>query len=240
MNTEETLIHVYFMPGLAANASIFEYIKLPEDRFKVHYLRWIIPYEKESLTEYAQRMNKYVKHDHAVLIGVSFGGVVVQEMSRFLNLKRLIIISSAKCRQELPRRMRLAGKTGLFRLLPLGLLDYVDHFEKVAVGSYFKKRARLYRQYLSVRNRRYLDWAIRNMVQWDCEEPRKEIIHIHGDKDEIFPVRYIRDYIRVEGGTHVMIINRFRWFNKHLPGIILHGRKTEVKKEKKEKQQEKG
>ena len=40
---DQELIHVYFMPGMAANSSIFEYIKLPEDLFKVHYLEWEIP-----------------------------------------------------------------------------------------------------------------------------------------------------------------------------------------------------
>ena len=98
MTEENQLIHVYFMPGMAANSSIFEFIKLPEDRFKMHFLEWIIPKKEESLKSYALRMNKYVKHENVVLIGVSFGGVIVQEMAKSLNLKRLIIISSVKCR----------------------------------------------------------------------------------------------------------------------------------------------
>ncbi|HSP11140.1 MAG TPA: alpha/beta hydrolase [Salegentibacter sp.] len=227
MEDNKDLIHVYFMPGLAANSSIFEFIKLPEDKFKMHFLEWLIPHEEESLTNYAQRLNKYIKHENPVLIGVSFGGVVVQEMSKFIKVKKLIIISSVKCRDELPRRMRIAAETGLFKLLPVSLLDYVDYFEKIAVGDFVKKRAKLYKKYLSVRNHRYLNWAIKNMVLWDCEKPREAIIHIHGDKDEVFPVKHITNYINVKGGTHVMVINRHRWFNKHLPEIILTG---EIKK----------
>ncbi|WP_372919750.1 alpha/beta hydrolase [Salegentibacter sp.] len=230
MEDNKELTHVYFMPGLAANSSIFEFIKLPEDKFKMHFLEWLIPHEEESLTNYAQRLNKYIKHENPVLIGVSFGGVVVQEMSKFIEVRRLIIVSSVKCRDELPRRMRIAAETGLFKLLPVSLLDYVDYFEKIAVGDFVKKRAQLYKKYLSVRNHRYLNWAIKNMVLWECDKPRKDIIHIHGDKDEIFPVKHITDYINVNGGTHVMIINRYRWFNKHLPEIILTG---EIKKNKK-------
>lgn len=223
MTEEKKLIHVYFMPGMAANSSIFEYIKLPEDRFKMHFLEWMIPKKDESLKNYAARMNKYIAHDNAVLIGVSFGGIIVQEMAKSLNLKRLIIISSVKCRGELPRRMRYAASTGLFKLIPTSLLDYVDHFEKIAVGDFIKKRAKLYRQYLSVRNQRYLDWSIKNMVLWNCAKARKDIIHIHGDKDEVFPIKYISDYIEVKNGTHIMILNRYRWFNKYLPEIILTG-----------------
>lgn len=68
------IIHVYFMPGLAANSTIFENIKLPEDQFEIHMLEWIIPRTDESLKNYAQRMNRYIEHENIVLIGVSFGG----------------------------------------------------------------------------------------------------------------------------------------------------------------------
>ena len=212
------------MPGLAANSSIFEYIKLPEDQFQIHLLEWIIPSTEESLAHYAQRMNKYIKHDNIALVGVSFGGIIVQEMSKYLDLKRLIIISSVKCSDELPRRIKYAGKTGFFKLIPTSLLDYVDQLEKIAVGEYVTKRAKLYKKYLSVRNTKYLDWAIKNMVLWACEQPVKSIIHIHGDKDEIFPYKYIKGCITVKGGTHIMIINRYKWFNRHLPEIIINGK----------------
>ncbi|TDN81257.1 pimeloyl-ACP methyl ester carboxylesterase [Salegentibacter sp. 24] len=224
MTEENQLIHVYFMPGMAANSSIFEFIKLSESRFKTHFLEWIIPTADESLESYALRMNKYIKHKNVVLIGVSFGGIIVQEMAKSLKLRRLIIISSVKCRGELPKRMRFAASTGLFKLIPTSLLDYVDHFEKIAVGDFIKKRAKLYRQYLSVRNQRYLNWAIKNMVLWNCAEARKDIIHIHGDKDEIFPIKYIPECLIVKGGTHIMILNRYRWFNKNLPELILTGK----------------
>ncbi len=228
MSTKE-IIPVYFMPGLAANSAIFENIRLPEDQFEIHMLEWIIPGSDETLQDYAQRMNRYIKHDNIVLIGVSFGGVVVQEMSEYIKVRRLIIISSVKCKDELPRRMKFSAKTGAHKLLPISLLDYVDHFEKLAMNDFLKKRAKLYRKYLSVRNHKYLNWAIEHMVRWNCDKPKEGIVHIHGDKDLIFPHKYIGDCITVKGGTHIMIINRYRWFNKNLPGIILTGKLIEKK-----------
>lgn len=47
------------------------------------YLSWVLPKQNETLVDYAKRMAKKVKHDNAVLIGVSFGGVLVQEMASF-------------------------------------------------------------------------------------------------------------------------------------------------------------
>ena len=224
---------VYLMPGMAAGPSIFERILLPKERFEVHLLEWEIPNKDESLQSYAKRMLRHIAHKNPVLIGVSFGGVIVQEMAKFIDLERLIIISSVKCSEELPPRMKFASKTGLFKLIPTGLADYVDYFEKIAVGDFLKKRAKLYKQYISITDKQYLNWAIKNMVNWQCEKPDEKVIHIHGDKDEVFPIKNIRNAIVVKGGTHIMIINRFRWFNENLPELI----KTGKLKKKREKQQ---
>ncbi len=224
MKQEQELTHVYLMPGMAADFAIFENISLSEEKFKVHPLKWEIPEADESLQDYAKRLLRYVKHPEPVLIGVSFGGVIVQEMAKYTNVERLIIISSVKCTDELPPRMRFASKTGLFKLIPTGLADYVDYFEKIAVGDFLKKRARLYKQYISITDKQYLNWAIKNMVNWKCSIPDEKVIHIHGDRDEVFPIKNIRDAIEVKGGTHIMIINRFKWFNEHLPAIISTGK----------------
>lgn len=219
-----SVIHVYCMPGLAANPSIFERIELPKEKFRIHWLDWLLPKKKESLEDYSKRMCERVRHEKPVLIGVSFGGVIVQEMAKFLDPLRVIIISSVKTEQELPRRMRLARRTGLFRILPTSLARHVDAFENVVVGDFAKKRLQLYKKYLSITDTRYLDWAIEKMVCWDRSEPLPGVVHIHGDKDEIFPFKYINGCIRVPGGTHIMIINRFRWFNEHLEEIITTGK----------------
>jgi len=213
------------MPGLAANPTIFERIQLPEE-FKIHWLDWLLPRPKESLEDYAQRMCKRVKHDDPVLIGVSFGGVVVQEMARFMQVKRVIIISSVKSEKELPRRMRIARRTGIFKILPTSLANHLDAFERIAFSDFMRKRLKLYQKYMSITDTRYLDWAIEKMVCWDQPEPMPGVVHIHGDKDLIFPYKYIRGCITVPGGTHIMIINRFRWFNEHLEEIILTGKLT--------------
>lgn len=226
---DSQIIHVYMMPGLAANSSIFEFIELPKERFEIHLLDWVIPTRRESLQEYAKRMSKFIKHDKAVLLGVSFGGVVVQEMAQFLDLRRLIIVSSVKCQRELPRRMRYASRSKLFKLIPTSMVNHIDVLGKLVIGDFAKKRIELYKKYLSITDTSYLDWAIENMVCWDQREPMQEVVHIHGDKDEIFPYKYIEGCITVPGGTHIMIINRFRWFNEHLEEIILTGKLEEKK-----------
>ncbi|WP_224490997.1 alpha/beta fold hydrolase [Robertkochia flava] len=216
----KSLIPVYMMPGMAANPSIFEHVKLPEDRYEVIWLHWKLPREKETLVHYAQRMCKEVKHKNPVLMGVSFGGILVQEMSKLIPVRKLIVISSVKCRDELPYSMRVARKTYLHKLLPTSLVNNVEVLAKYAFGESVVKRLKLYERYLSVRDKRYLDWAIDQVVNWEQEKPIPGTIHIQGDRDPVFPADRIKDCIWIKGGTHIMIINRFKWFNEHLPELI--------------------
>lgn len=213
------------MPGMAANPSIFERINLPVDQFKINWLSWKIPQKNESLSAYARRMVEGIdKNEPIVLIGVSFGGVLVQEMSRFVRVKRLIIISSVKTRHEIPKRMKIARDTGVYKVLPTGLLDYITHIEKLPVGDLIRKRLKLYQQYLSINDKEYLDWAIKEMLCWEQDIPLLDIIHIHGDEDAVFPIKNISECISIKGGTHIMVLNKFRWFNKNLPELITTGK----------------
>ncbi|MGV7107299.1 alpha/beta hydrolase [Flavobacterium sp. U410] len=217
-----TKIPVYLMPGLAASPAIFENIKLPEDQFELFYLEWMIPLKDESLEQYARRMSEKVVHDQAVLVGVSFGGILVQEMKQFLNVSKVIIVSSVKTNKELPRRMRFAKKTLAYKLLPTSLLTNIENLVKYAYGSnVVAKRIKLYEKFLSVRDKYYLDWSIEKIVTWSRTLPDDEIIHVHGDKDEVFPIQYISNCIVVKGGTHIMILNKFMWLNQNLPQLIL-------------------
>ena len=204
----EEIIHVYFVPGLAAGKEIFKNINLPATRYQMHILEWLIPEKKEQMPAYAKRMAHLVTHKNAVLVGVSFGGVVVQEMAHFLDLKKLIIISSVKSRSELPRRLKIARTTRAYKLIPTRLVLSSSDLTKFSVGPRSKKRLQLYQAFLHVRNKRYLDWAIKNMVCWPRKEPDEEVIHIHGNGDVIFPIENIDNCLIVEGGTHIMLLNK--------------------------------
>lgn len=215
-------IPVYFMPGLAASSTIFERIVLPKEDFEIILLEWEIPLDNESLSVYAKRITEKIKHKNPILIGVSFGGILVQEMAKFVDARKVIIISSVKSNLEFPMRMKLAKKTKAYKLIPLNLLLNVESLAKFSFGDKVNQRLKLYEKFLSVRDKRYLDWAIEQVVLWDRTVVDESVIHIHGDADDVFPIKYIKNCIVVKGGTHIMILNKFRWLNENLPKIILN------------------
>ncbi|MEP3838433.1 MAG: alpha/beta hydrolase [Algibacter sp.] len=217
----QELIHVYLMPGMAASPKIFEYIKLPKDQFEIHFLEWLIPLGEESIADYARRLCKKIKHENIVLLGVSFGGVIVQEMCKFILVRKLIIVSSVKSMHELPNRMRIAKATKAYALVPTKLASKIDVFENYVFGETIAKRIELYKKYLSVNDNKYLSWAIKEMVCWCQETCHRDIIHIHGDKDSVFPIKNIKNCIVIKNGTHIAIINKYKWFNENLPKLII-------------------
>lgn len=214
-------IPVYFMPGLAANSSIFERIVLDEAIFETVLLEWEMPLEKETLQDYAKRMVSKVTHPNPVLIGVSFGGILVQEMAKFAEARKVIIISSVKSNLEFPTSFKVAKTTKAYKLIPMSLLANVESLLKFSFGFKINQRISLYKKFLSVRDVRYLDWAVEQIMLWDRIVVDKSVIHIHGDTDDVFPIKNIQNFIVVKGGTHIMIWSKYKWFNEKLPKIIL-------------------
>lgn len=214
-------VPVYLMPGLAASTAIFEKIALPEDAFEMLLLEWEIPLDNESLADYAKRITEKIKHKNPVLIGVSFGGILVQEMAKYIDVRKVIIISSVKSNLEFPRRMKIAKTTKAYKLIPMNLILNIENLAKFSFGEKVNQRIELYKKFLSVRDIRYLNWAVEQIILWNREIVDENVIHIHGDADDVFPIKYIKNSIVVKGGTHIMILNKYKWMNENLPKIIL-------------------
>ena len=214
-------IQIYLMPGMAASGLIFEHIRLPSEKFELHVLEWKTPQKGYNIAQYANEMCKLIKHENPVLIGVSFGGLLVQEMAKIIPVLKVIVVSSIKQKSELPKRMLFARYTSIHKLLPTGLINNVELLAKYAFGETVVKRLELYEKYLSIRDKSYIDWCIHEMVNWQQVVSDDKVVHIQGEKDSVFPVKNIRNCIIVKNGTHTMIIHRAKWFNEHLPTIIL-------------------
>ena len=215
-------ISIYLMPGMAASPKIFELIKFPIN-YKIIYLTWIKPNTNETMKAYAKRMSLFITDVNPVLIGVSFGGILVQEISKYIKVKKLIIISSVKSKVELSLSMKFAKKTGIHRLLPLNWINDLEKLLLVVFGPSIKVKVEAYKKYLSERNPDYLKWSINQIINWKQIKYDDKIIHIHGEKDKVFPVKYLKknkNFIIVKNGTHATILRDHKWFSRNLPTII--------------------
>jgi len=208
------------MPGMAASSKIFEYISMDKDRFMCHFLEWILPDSKdESLSSYSARLAKNINHQDIILVGVSFGGIIVQELSKLIKARKVIIISSIKTEKELPKRLRFLKTTRAYRWLPARQIANRKDFAVFGINKRLKRKIKLYNKYLSVRDQIYLNWAVYNMLNWKNETDLK-VTHIHGTKDGVFPIRNIDNCIPIENGGHAMIVVQGRKIGKILETVI--------------------
>ena len=218
---ENTKIPIYFMPGMGANSKIFERIRFDENMYSFHFLEWLEPFKKESLVDYCKRLIENIHHENPVLIGVSFGGVIVQEIAKLIPVRHVIIISSVKNVSEFPLRMIWARRLKLYHIFPTKYVNQLEDFTKKIVSSKkIKHRIEMYKAYLTMRSSNYLNWAFKQMIEWKNEHPISNIIHVHGDKDHIFPSKHIKDAIILKNATHVLVLMQASWLNKNLPELL--------------------
>ena len=173
----------------------------------MHYLEWKKPIsQEETLINYAMRMAGDVTHKKPILIGVSFGGILIQEMSKFIDAKKLIIISSVKSKNEFPKKFKFASVSKIYKLFPTSIVTNFENYSKFFIGKYLKKKADNYKRYLTVRDKTYIEWSIKTVLNWKQETPIENILHIHGTNDNVFPIKYISNYEQIINGDHTMII----------------------------------
>ena len=209
------------MPGLAAGPEIFKKLTLDKEKYTFHYLKWMKPIDiEEKIDNYALRLSAKITEENPVLVGVSFGGIMVQELAKFLNPRKVIIISSVKSPDELPQRFRFAKFTKIYKLFPIKVIENFEDYTKYFLGKTLKKKADLYKKYLYVRTKESLKWSIYSIIKWEQIKPIENIIHIHGSADIVFPIKNIKNAIEIKEGTHIMILTKAKKISKIIDKVL--------------------
>ena len=79
-----------------------------------------------------------------------------------------------------------------------------------------KEHSELFKTMLLDADSSFLRWALIKVTTWDNTEAFDNVIHIHGDRDIVFPMRSFDNIIKIRGGNHFMIANRYEEVNAHV------------------------
>ena len=211
----------YLIPGLGADERVFQFLQLPGE---VQVLQWLPPQTPaEPLPHYAARLAKAVPARQCCwLVGVSFGGVLAQEVARLRPLARVVLISSFTGPRELPWLGRLARATGFYRLLPLQLLPKLPKLPALASWFFGVRSARdrqLLTQILRDTDPNFTRWAIARLLQWPGQ-PSMPVTRIHGTHDRLLPHGAAHSQHVLPGG-HLIIISRAAEISRILTTLAL-------------------
>jgi pimeloyl-ACP methyl ester carboxylesterase len=207
--------HIYCISGFGADERVFA--KLDFGNNDVHFIQWKIPEKNETLASYAKRMQQEIVFPNPILIGLSFGGMMAIEIAKLIPVEKVILISSIRDRYELPFFMKLTAALRLNRIIPLKPYKILEPIENYNLGVETDGEKQLLREYRKNIKQAYTDFAINEIVNWKNEWSPKNVIHIHGTNDHIFPIKYIHnpDYI-INGAGHLLLMNNAEEVNQIL------------------------
>jgi len=200
-------LKAYLISGLGADERVFSRIKLPPGYEPVH-LDWITPMKDEPLDDYAKRFSKRITPgEDFILIGVSFGGMLASEIAKILPPKKLIIISSVSCYDELPWYFKRAGKLGLQGIITPGFYKKATLINRF-MGAGDREMKEIVYDYVRKADPEFIRWALNAILHWQHKERLPGLVHIQGSNDHLLPCKYVKaDHIIYKGG-HLMIFNR--------------------------------
>ncbi len=220
-----TLPHIYTISGMGMNEKLFRKLKFP---YPTTHLPWIEPEKGESLRDYSKRIGSIIPENQpAILIGLSFGGVVALEMAEWLKPEKVILISTIKTRQERPLFFRFMEYIPLYLFQHRGLQNATIGLWGPFFGINNKADIRRVMGLFCDLSNDYFRWAIGQMVKLKRSSWKADLLHIHGTKDRVFPSKYLQDAHLIEGGGHAMIIRE----DKAITDLISHFLTPELARE---------
>ena len=195
---------LYLFTGLGADERIFHRLDL--SGFSVTFIKWIIPFENETIEDYVTRLLEQITTPKPILVGLSFGGLIAIEVAKRIETEKVILIASVKTRREIPFYYRLAGKLRLHKIMAGKLLKKANFITNWFFGIVSEADKLLLKQILSVTDPTFLKWAIDKVLRWDNKIPPHNVFHIHGTNDRILPVRFVKCHLPIKNVGHLMTL----------------------------------
>jgi len=195
---------VYLLSGLGADDRVYGFIDL--SGYKLNHIRWIEPLANEDLSSYSRRLLDQIPTDNPILVGVSFGGIVAVEIGKLIPTEKVILISSAMTKSDLPKYYDATGPSILRDWIPPTWLKNVNFLTFFFFGTETNEERRLLKTIIKETDASFLKWAMVAIATWRNETRLNNATQIHGTADKIIPFK-TADFPIKDGG-HFMIVNK--------------------------------
>ena len=198
-------MNLYFISGLGADERVFKKLTLPK-QYKINHIKWPELSQNETLHSYCLKISALIDSSQPFsLIGLSFGGIVATEISKFLQPQATIIISSISTRNGLPIHYKICGWLRLNKLVPAFAMNKVYPFTYWYFGVTEPADKKLLKEVIHDTPTQFLKWAINEILHWKNEIRSDNLYHIHGTNDKLFPFSITKADKAVENGGHLMV-----------------------------------
>ena len=214
-------MRVYFISGLGADKTVFQLLDL--SYCEPVFVDWITPLHNESLQHYALRISgAYNIPGDAFIVGLSFGGMLATEIAKAFPQTRVILLSSAKTKNEIPVIYKIGKYLPAYKWLPISMQKFFMLLIEKRFGIISGKGKEIYREVIRQADISFNTWAIWALLHWDNMAVPPNITHIHGTADKILNYRNIEGAVAFKGGGHLMVLENAREISIILRNITMH------------------
>jgi pimeloyl-ACP methyl ester carboxylesterase len=197
---------LYVLSGLGADERVF--FALDFSGLDVTFVHWIAPLPDERIEHYAERLCAQIDTPAPVLLGLSFGGIMATEIAKIIPTQKVILLSSAPTKWQIPFYDCLLGRLKVDCLFPAWMLKKANPVTHWLFGVTTPEAKQLLTKILAETDADFLRWAIREIAHWENTTPPAKLLHLHGTADRILPFRNVHADIAIQGGGHLMVIDK--------------------------------
>ncbi|MBE8713295.1 alpha/beta fold hydrolase [Sphingobacterium hungaricum] len=211
---------LYVFSGLGADKRAFSAIDF--SGYEVIHMDWISPEPKEAMEDYVIRLAEahQLPKSGATVIGVSFGGMCISELAKTYSFEKIIFLSSAKSKNELPQDGFWSFLAPLTNLIPGKLLTKPNSMIYKAFGVTEQKDKDLLAEIIRDTDPKFLKWAMKAIRNWENTVEPSEFLHVHGTEDRVIPFANVKQVVPVMGGGHFMVLNRGEEISQFIRGYL--------------------
>ncbi len=199
---------VYLISGQGADSRLFNNLEI-DNRFEVKNIEYFTPEKGWSMNDFAKALALQIDTNRQYfLVGVSLGGMLATEMGDFLNPEKIILISSAKNRNELPGRYKFQKVIPLYKIFPAGSVKWGAKVMQPIVEPDRNYDKEIFKAMLDDKDPIFLKRTVAMIMKWNRKESENDIIHIHGNNDHTIPSKNIDFDFLIKNGSHMMVYTR--------------------------------
>lgn len=198
--------NLYCISGLGADERIFK--KLQINNVNLVHIPWPEYDVYDEMGCYAQKIAALIPEENPMVLGLSFGGMMAVELTKLMPLKKVIIVSSAKTKNELKGPGWAIKKALVSQILPSFVYKMTNSVLFNMFGATTKDEKELLKSILKDSDGYFVRWALKSIFHWQNLVVPQDVTHIHGTADKIIPPNFIDADYWIEEGTHMMIYNR--------------------------------
>lgn len=191
-------MRVYYINGLGVDSSVFK--ELHVSGIDPVFLEWLPLHGSETMTSYARKMiEHYGIPSNGFVVGLSFGGMLAQEMQAILPDLRVVLISSSYGKNGFPWYLKWFLFLRIYRLIPGIFISKTNFISNWLFGVETTRDRNTLKELFQKMNSIQVKRMIHCIATWN-PSPALISSSIHGEKDRLlYPQKDAVDLISSAG-----------------------------------------